>query len=116
MRKTLVLMLLGLFATVAFASQRAMAQEPKEHKEKPAVAAKEVRWHGTLVRINKDVSTLQVRKGTTERTIHYDSSTRWTEGKKAIEMSELKENSDIICLGKSDEKGEFHASRVDLRR
>lgn len=113
MRKILVLTLLSLFVTLAFAAPPARAQEKKE---KPAAAADELRWHGTLVRINKDVSTLQVHRGNAERTIYYDSSTRWTEGKKAIEMSELKEGSDIICLGKADEKGEFHATRIDLRR
>jgi Cu/Ag efflux protein CusF len=112
MRKILVLTLLSLFVTLAFAAPPARAQEKKE---KPAAAAKQLRWHGSLVRINKDVSTLNVRKGSLERTIHYDASTRWTKGKKAIEMSELKEGSDIICLGK-DEKGEFIATQVDLRR
>jgi hypothetical protein len=31
-------------------------------------------------------------------------------------MSEVKEGADIICLGKSDEKGEFLATQVDVRR
>jgi len=113
MKKILILVLLGVFAAIGFATQTATAQETKE---KPAVAAKEARWHGTLIRISKDASTLDVRKGTIERKIHYDSSTKWTRGTTAIEMSEVKEGSDVICLGKFDEKGEFHASRIDLRR
>jgi len=31
-------------------------------------------------------------------------------------MSEFKEGSDVICLGSADEKGEFRATRIDLRR
>jgi hypothetical protein len=116
MKRILIAVLLGVFLTIGFATQTATAQEKQEKKEKPAVAAKELRWHGTLVRFNKDISTLNVRKGTTERTIHYDSSTQWTKGKKPIDMSEFKEGSDVICLGKADEKGEFHATQVDLRR
>jgi len=113
MKRILIVVLLGVLATIGFAAQTSIAQEKKE---KPAVAAKELRWHGTLVRFNKDNSTLDVRKGAVERTIYYDSSTKWTKGSKTIEMSEVKEGSDVICLGKTDEKDHFHATRVDLRR
>jgi hypothetical protein len=113
MRKILVLMLLGLLATIGFAVPTATAQEKKE---KPAATAKEARWHGIIVRINKDVSTLDVKRGNSERKIHFDSSTQWTRGKEVIEMSQLKEGSDVICLGKFDEKGDFRATRIDLRR
>jgi len=113
MKRIVVLVLLGLFAMVVFAAPRTMAQE---EKEKPAVAAKEQRWHGTLIRFNKDTSTIDVRKGAIDRRIHYDSSTKWTKGTKTIEMSDVKEGSDVICMAKTDEKGEFHATRVDLRR
>ena len=51
-----------------------------------------------------------------ERKIHFDSSTKWTQGSKTVDMSEFKEGSDVICLGGADEKGEFHATRIDLRR
>ncbi|MCJ7502046.1 MAG: cytochrome c maturation protein CcmE, partial [Acidobacteriia bacterium] len=59
---------------------------------------------------------LDVKRGNSERKIHFDSSTQWTKGKKPIDMSEFKEGSDVICLGKYDEKDEFHATRIDLRR
>jgi hypothetical protein len=112
MKRILTLVLLGVFAAIGFAAQTVTAQQKKE---KPAVAAKEERWHGTLIRVNKDASTLDVRRGTHERTISYDSSTKWTMGKKVIEMSELKENAHVLCVGTVDEKGVFHATRVDLR-
>jgi hypothetical protein len=113
MKRILVVVLLGILVTLGFVVSTSVAQE---QKEKPAVAAKEARWHGTLIRFNKDVSTIDVRRGTTDKTIHYDASTKWTKEKKVIEMSEVKEGSDVICLGKYDEKGEFHATRIDLRR
>ncbi len=84
--------------------------------------SKEARWSGMIVRSDKDASTLTVRKrGTTlEKIVHYDSSTKWTtqEGKevKPIEMSEVKDGERVICIGSYDEKGEFHATRVDLRK
>jgi hypothetical protein len=102
-----------MLVTMGFVVSTSVAQEKKE---KPAVAAKEARWHGTLLRFNKDASTLDVRRGTNEKKIYYDSSTKWTKGEKTIEMSEVKEGSDVICLGTYDEKGELHATRIDLRR
>lgn len=113
MRKTIVLTLLGLLMMIGFAAQTATAQAKKQ---KATAAAKEARWHGLVVRISKDESTLDVKRGNSERKIHFDSSTQWTKGKKTIEMSEVKEGSDVICLGKFDEKGEFQATRIDLQR
>jgi len=74
------------------------------------------RWHGIIVRINKDQSTLDVRKGNIEKKIHFDSSTKWTRGTKTIDMSEFKEGADVICLG-TFEKGNvvMNATRIDLR-
>jgi cytochrome c-type biogenesis protein CcmE len=112
MKRILVVVLLGILVTMGFVVTTSVAQEKKE---KPAVAAKEVRWHGMVVRFNKDASTLDVRKGTNEKKIYYDSSTTWTKREKTVEMSEVKEGSDVICLGKYNEKGEFHATRIDLR-
>jgi hypothetical protein len=75
------------------------------------------RWRGTIVRGSKDQSTLDVRKGTITKTIYYDSSTKWTEaqGKKPAEMSAFTEGSEVICLGRYDEKGRFVATQIDLR-
>ena len=113
MRKVLLLMLLGLLATIGLAAATAI---PQETKEKPTATAKEARWHGIIVRINKDTSTLDVKKGNSERKIYFDSSTKWTSGKKDVEMSAFKEGSDVICLGKFDEKGDFRATRIDLQQ
>jgi len=114
MKKVLILVLLGVFAAIGFAAQTVRAQVEK--KEKPAVAAKEIRWHGTLLRFSKDGSSIDVRKGTIEKKVYFDSSTKWTKGTKTVEMKEFKDGADVICLGKYDEKGEFHATRIDLRK
>ncbi len=117
MRKVSTMVLIAVFAVIGLAAQT-MAQEKKEK----AASKKEARWSGMIVRSDKDASTLTVRKrGTTlEKIVHYDSSTKWTtqEGKevKPIEMSEVKDGERVICLGSYDEKGEFHATRIDLRK
>jgi cytochrome c-type biogenesis protein CcmE len=113
MRKVMFLVLVAVFAAAGLMTQGTVAQEKTE---KMKGAGKELRWHGVIVRINKDESTMDVRKGTIEKRIHFDSSTQWTQGTKPAEMDKFKEGSDVICLGKPDEKGEFVATRVDLRR
>lgn len=117
MRKVSLMVLIAFFVGIGLVAQGTMAQE-----EKAKESSKEARWSGTIVRSSKDGSTLTVRKrGTSiEKIVHYDSSTKWTrqEGKeiKPIDMSEVKDGDRVIALGSYDEKGEFHATRIDLRR
>jgi hypothetical protein len=96
------------------------ANAAPQEKEKKSAAAKAARWQGTILRISKDGSSLTVRGGqsnmeNTERLIHFDSSTRWTKQGKPAEQSEFKEGSFVIASGLVDEKGDFHASHIDLR-
>lgn len=115
MRKASFAVLIAMFVAIGLAVQASMAQESK-------AATKESRWSGSVVRSDKDKSTFTVRKrGTSiEKIVHYDSSTKWTQSQgktvKDIEMSEVKDGDRIICLGKYGEKGEFHATRIDLRK
>jgi hypothetical protein len=95
------------------------AQTASDKKDSPA-NAKEVRWQGHIVRVNKGASSLSIRGGlknmeSTERQVFYDSSTEWTKQGKPADQSEFKEGSFVIALGQVDDKGVFHATRVDLR-
>jgi len=87
-------------------------------KEKKAMG-KELRWHGTLVNKSTDGSTLTVSKGGVQKAIHITSETKWTKTQKGkvveADPNDVKEGSDIICLGKANDKGEFEATRIDLR-
>ncbi len=87
-----------------------------EQGAKADAGSKEARWSGTIVRSNDKVSTLTVRKGHIEKIVHFESSTRWTEGTKDIDRSEIKDGDRVICLGKFNEKGELIATRVDKRK
>ena len=113
MKRILVVFLLGILVSMGFVVSTSVAQE---EKEKPAVAAKAARWHGMVVRFNKDASTVDVRKGGVQKTIHYDSSTKWTKGTETIEMSTVNDGAIVICVGTYDEKGDFRATRIDLRK
>lgn len=113
MRRVVLCLLVAAFTLAGYGAQSVVAQEKKE---KAAAAEKSLRWHGIIIRINKDESTMDVRKGTVEKKIHFDSSTQWTKGKEVLpDMSQFKEGSDVICIGKADEKGEFYATRVQLQ-
>jgi hypothetical protein len=113
-----VIVLTLVFLGVAF-SQATPAKDDRQDKM-AAAGAKESRWQGHIVRINKDQSSMSVRGGrgnmeSTEKQIFYDSSTQWTKQGKPAEQSEFKEGSFVIVLGHADDKGVFHASRIDLR-
>jgi hypothetical protein len=89
-------------------------------KQAAPAAAKETKWQGTIIHMLKDESMIDVRGGgapndTAMRKVAYDSSTQWTRQSKPAEMSDFKEGEFVIILGKIDEKGVLHASRIDLR-
>ncbi len=86
--------------------------------------AKEARWEGNIVRSNSDKSTLTVRKTGSpndERTIEYDSSTKWVSqyhGDKKINdimSSDVKDGDRVICKGTWDKSGVLHATLISKR-
>ena len=97
------------------------AQEAGDKTAKTKTEA--ARWEGTVVRHNSDKSTLDVRKrgSTIEKTIHYDSSTKWASqehgSKKVndIDASQVKDGDRVICFGTLDDKGDFHATMISKR-
>ena len=113
MRRVLPYLLVAVIALAGYSARSAVGQE---QPAKPATAEKQLRWHGVIIRINKDQSNMDVRKGTIEKKIFFDSSTQWTKGKEVLpDMSQFKEGSDVICIGKAGPKGEFQATRVQLQ-
>jgi len=118
------LVLASVFAFLP--STRVSAQDKQEGaKAAPAEekAAKSGRWEGMVVRTSKDNSTLTVRRrGTTaEKTVQYDSSTKWTSqehgSKKVnnIDPSQVNDNDRVICVGTWDKKGVLHANLISKR-
>jgi hypothetical protein len=110
-----------LFASVLVfpLSTAVFAQEaPQEAK-----AAKPARWEGTVTRVSKDHSTLTVRKlgSSHERTVQYDSSTKWVSqehgSKKVndIDSSQVKDGDRVIAEGTWDKDGVLHATVISKR-
>jgi hypothetical protein len=110
MKRVLGLAVIAVFLVVGFGLQGAVAKQKSSNP-------KLVRWHGTIVRMNKDESTLDVRRGSNTRTVHYDSSTMWTtgDGSKSIELSSVKEGDDAVCLGTFNEKKQYVATQINVR-
>jgi hypothetical protein len=93
-------------------------------QEKMDKVGKQARWEGNVVRSNKDKSTLTVRKvgSSLERTVEYDSSTRWVSqahgSKKVndIDASQVKDGDRVIVRGTWDKGGGvLHATQISKR-
>ena len=108
-----------LFALLlAFPMARAVfAQDAAKAK------SKEARWEGRVERSDKDKSTLTVRKsgGAAERTVVYDSSTKWVSQYHAdkkvtdIDASQVKDGDYVICKGTMGKDGVLHATVISKR-
>jgi cytochrome c-type biogenesis protein CcmE len=92
-------------------------------QEAPA-KAKEARWEGNVIRSSKENSTLTVRavgSTTNERTVVYDSSTKWVSQYHGdtkvndITPDQVKEGDRVICTGTWDKPGLLHATLISLR-
>ena len=102
-------------STAAF-SQAAPAQEKMDKN------AKHARWEGVVIRSDPDKSTLTVRKvgSNDERTIHYDSATRWVSqehgSKKVneIDATQVKDGDRVIATGIWD-KGVLYVTLISKR-
>ncbi len=88
---------------------------PTYAKEKKAAAAKEDRLSGTIHMINKDTSTITLRKGNVQRQIVYSADTKYTYRNKPGTMDDVKEGRRVICLGKFNDKTQLVATRIDVR-
>lgn len=91
--------------------------------EEGAAKAKEGRWEGMVAMTSKEKSTITVRKvgSNVEKTIAYDSSTKWQSqehgSKKVtpIDASQVKDHDRVICMGAWDKDGVLHAVLISKR-
>ena len=108
-----------VLAGAVFAALPAGANQATDAKKEAPAAKKETKWQGHVVRINKDLSEMDIRGGSDPskdlRKVAYDNSTQWTKLGKPGQQDEVKEGSFVIILGQVDDKGVLHAKRIDLR-
>lgn len=107
-----------LCATVIlFSLTTAAPAQEKIHKN-----ASESRWEGNVIRSDPEKSTLTVRNvnSNIEKTVHYDSGTRWVSqehgSKKVndIDQSQVKDNDRVIARGIWD-RGVLYATLISKR-
>ena len=96
----------GFLLTLAVATQ-AKAQDKSK--------AKEDRLTGSIHMINKDTSTITIRRGNVQRQVVYNADTKITYRNKPGSMDDVKEGRRVICLGKFNDKTQLVATRIDVR-
>jgi hypothetical protein len=101
----------------------AFPQEKEAGTAGDAKTGQQGRWEGMVVRTNPDKSQLTVRArgSNTEKTVQYDSSTKWVSqehGSKQvnqIDAGQVKDDDRVICVGILDKDGMLHASLISKR-
>ncbi len=118
MKVPLTLLFLA-FTAAAFSAMPAGARQAAADQPSAKAAAKETKWQGHVVRIDKEHSMIDLRGGPAPsksiRKIAYDGSTEWTKLAKPSQQDAVTDGAFIIVLGHVDDKGILHATRVDLR-
>ena len=112
LKSVFVLFCWAVIASTALAAQDAPAQKKMQR----------ARWEGEVVRKSPDKSTLTVRKvgSSDERTVHYDSATRWVSqehGSKNvnnIDPTQVKDGDRVIARGVWD-NGVLYATLISKR-
>jgi Cu/Ag efflux protein CusF len=84
-------------------------------EKKAATKSKQDRLSGRVQMISKDTSTITLRKGTVDRHVVYNDTTKFTMRNKPAKLEDLKEGRRVICLGKFDEKTRLVATHIDIR-
>lgn len=116
------LFMVSFASVVAFLLSMLVQTTPAQ--EKMDKMAKQARWEGNVIRSDKDKSTLTVRKvgSSLERTVQYDSSTRWVSqehgSKKVndIDAGQVKDGDRVIALGTWEKGGGvLHATQISKR-
>jgi len=100
----------------ALLSQAAPAQEKMDK-------TKQDRWEGVVIKSNPDKSTLTIRKRGSgdEKTVQYDSSTRWVSQYHGsskvndIDASKVQNYDRVICQGTWGNDGVLHATLISKR-
>ncbi len=108
-----------VLAGAVFVAMPASSNQAAADKKEATAVKKEKKWQGKVIRIYKDESMMDIQGGPApsvqSRKVAYGDSTEWTKLGKPGQQDEVKEGSFVIVLGKVDDKGVLHATRIDLR-
>jgi hypothetical protein len=79
------------------------------------VSTKEDRLSGTVHAIDKDTSSIVIRKGAGQRRAIYNAETKFTIQNKPGSIDDVIVGMQITCLGSFNDKSQLLATRVDIR-
>ena len=107
--KELISLLTGIFL---FLSLAAIAIGEGQKK----ISTKEDRLTGTVHMIDKDTSTIIIRKGAVQHKVVYNAETKFTiQNKPGASIDDVIVGRRAICLGTFNDKTYLLATRVDVR-
>ena len=107
--KSWIAWFVGVFLLLSLAVM-ASAEDQKK------TSTKEDRLSGTVHRIDKDTSTIIIRKGAVQRTVVYNAETKFTiQNKPDGSVDDVIVGRRVICLGKFNDKAQLLATRVEVR-
>src|SRR5262245_18442177 len=104
---------ISLLACIFLLLTLAAAASGEGQKKTPT---KEDRLSGTVHMIDKDTSTIIIRKGTVQRKVVYNAETKFTiQSKPGGSLDDVIVGRRAICLGTFNDKTHLVATRVDVR-
>jgi hypothetical protein len=114
-RRLSIAMVVCLGISVASLAGTLAAQEKKEDKDKDT--AKLERVEGNVHMIDKATKTVTVtlRGKTSTREVVYGDKTMFTFRNKTATADEVQDGRHVICLGKTNDKNQLVAARIDVR-
>src|SRR6266436_578615 len=108
--KSLIVWFVGVFLLLSLAVM-ASAQDQKK------TSTKQDRLSGTVHMVDKDASTIIIRKGIVQRTaVIYNAETQFTiQNKPGGSIDDVIVGRQVICLGTFNDKTQLVATRIDVR-
>ena len=106
--KYLIAWLAGVFLILILAGM-ASAQDQKQ------TSTKEDRLSGTVHTIDKDTSSIIIRKGPVQRRVVYNAETKFTIQNKPGSIDDVIVGRQVICLGSFNDKSHLVATSVEVR-
>jgi hypothetical protein len=85
-------------------------------EDQKKTSTKEDRLSGTVHMVDKDTTTIIIRKGTVQRKVVYNAETKFTsQNKPGGSIDDVIVGRRVICLGTFNNKTQLVATRVDVR-
>jgi hypothetical protein len=104
--------LISLLASICLFLSLAMASAQGQAK----TSTKEDKLTGTVHTVDKDTSTIIIRKGAVQRKVVYNAETKFTIQNKPIgSIDDVIVGRRAICVGTFNKKTQLAATRVDVR-